>query len=374
MLTTFIFIEGESRMDNRSRIINTVLCKNVDRLPFFFYFGPWHETVERWKEEGLKDEDWSRIFDFDQGFNIVDVKLGYSPPFVYKELEDKGNTLIVRDQFGITQEIRKGGSSIPYYIDYPVKGWEDWEKLKRERLDPNDPQRFPSDWKELVTKYNNGDQVIQLGAYPFGLFGTLRDMMGVERLLVSFYDVPDLIHDMMDYLTDFWIAIYEKVCKDVNVNAIHMWEDMSGKNGSLISPHMVRKFMVPNYQKIKAFADDHNIPIFSLDTDGDCTELIPLYLDSGINLVFPFEVAAGCNIIDLREQYPNLCIMGGIDKQEIAKGHEAIDRELSRVDKVFQQTGYIPALDHLIHPEISWSDFQYFVKKLRELIGVDSRY
>jgi uroporphyrinogen decarboxylase len=318
-------------------------------------------------EEGKR---WDADFGFDAGIEIVDVNLGYFPAFEYKVLEEKSDTLIIRDGYGIVQEIRKHGSSIPRFIDYPVKNPEDWEKLKRERLDSNDPGRFPGNWKGLVKKYNEGDKLVQLGVFPFGLFGTLRDMMGVEELLVSFYEQPELIHDMMDYLTDFWITIYEKVCMEVKVDAIHIWEDMSGKTGSLISPKMVREFMMPNYKRIKAFADSHGIPVLSLDTDGDCSELVPLYIESGINLVFPFEVAAGCDITEYRKKYPNLCIMGGIDKQEIAKGKSAIDRELDRIDVMFAQSGYIPALDHLIPPEISWEDFNYFIKQLKKKIGI----
>lgn len=41
-------------MNNRERIIETVLCKEVDRLPFNFYFVPWSETIERWRTEGLE--------------------------------------------------------------------------------------------------------------------------------------------------------------------------------------------------------------------------------------------------------------------------------------------------------------------------------
>lgn len=357
-------------MDNRTRIINTVLCRDVDRLPFTFYFGPWGETVERWRQEGLGEgKSWDEDFGFDPGFVHVDVNLGYLPAFEYKVIEDRTNTKIVRDSFGIVQEIRKQGSSIPRYIDYPVKNFDDWNKLKRERLNPNDPGRFPENWKELIREYNEGDKIVQLGLYPYGLFGTLRDMMGVEELLVSFYEQPELIKDMMDYLTDFWLTIYELVCRDVKVDAIHMWEDMSGKNGSLISPMMVREFMMPNYKKIKAFADAHGIKIFSLDTDGDCRELIPLYMECGINLILPFEVAAGCDINEYRKKYPNLCIMGGIDKQEIAKGRDAIDKELERVSGIFKQSGYMAALDHLVHPEISFDDFKYFVKRLKEMIG-----
>ncbi len=359
-------------MNNRERIINTALCKKVDRPPFFFYFGPWGETVERWRQEGLEEgKNWKDEFGFDPGITIVNVNLGYCPSFKYEMIEDRENTRIVRDQLGILKEERKHGSSIPRYIAYPVKNRSDWENLKEERLNPDDPGRFPDNWASLVKDYHEGDKIVQLGTFPYGLFGTLRDMMGVEELLVAFYEQTELVRDMMDYLTDFWISLYGKVCRSVKVDCIHIWEDMSGCQGSLISPGMVREFMMPNYKKIKAFADVHNIPIISLDTDGDCSELVPLYIESGINMVFPFEVAAGSDIVEYRKQYPNLCIMGGIDKREIAKGREAIDKELDRIGHMFKQSGYIAALDHLVHPEISWEDFKYFVYRLKEIIGVE---
>jgi uroporphyrinogen-III decarboxylase len=356
-------------LGNRQRIINTIVGGEVDRLPFFFFFGPWGETLERWYGEGLKEgTDWAEGFGFDAGISMLDVNLGYSPRFEYQVLEDRGEKIVFRDELGITQMSNKHGASIPAYLDYPVKDRASWLELKK-RLDPNDLARFPQNWKELAVCLNHGDKAVQIGSYPYGLFGTLRDMMGVEQLLLAFYDEPELIHEMMDYLTDFWITIYDKVCDDVNIDIIHIWEDMSGKSGSLISPKMVREFMMPNYKKIKAFADAHGIPAIALDTDGDCVELVPLFMESGINLIMPFEVAAGSDILQYRRQYPNLAIMGGINKIEIAKGRKSIDRELDRISPMLRQNGYFAMLDHLIHPEISWEDFTYFVVRLKDLIG-----
>ena len=356
-------------MNNRERIINTVTMKKTDRQPFTFYFGPWQDTLERWRSEGLGERDWKDGLNLDSGFKHINVNLGYCPGFTHEVLEERETTYLIRDRLGILQEIRKHGATIPKYIDYPVKNRADWEKLKAGRLNPDDPNRFPDNWDELAAEYNAGDHVMQMGFFPYGLFGTLRDMMGVEELSYMFYDDPELVHDMMDYLTDFWLKIYEKVCRKVKVDAIHMWEDMSGKSGSLISMDMVRAFMLPNYIKIAKFAKENDIPIFSVDTDGDCSQLTPLFIESGVNLIFPFEVAAGSDINEYRLLYPNLCIMGGIDKREIAKGKEAIDRELDRIDNMFKGPGYIAAPDHLFHPEISYDDFMYFVRALEARIN-----
>ena len=356
-------------MDNRTRIIHDALGGEIDRQPFFFYFGPWDETLKLWHTQGLPEgAAWNFEAGLDPGIRHVEVNLGYCPAFPRQIIRETDTSIMFRDELGILQESRKDSTSIPRYLDYPVKDRESWEKLKAERLNPDDPARFPQNWDALVRTYNDGDQAMQLGLYPYGLFGTLRDMMGVEALLLAFYDDPELIHDMMDSLTDLWLAIYEKVCRAVKVDIIHIWEDMSGKNGSLISPAMVREFMLPNYKRISAFAQAHEIPVIALDTDGDCMELVPLFLEGGINLVMPFEVAAGCDILEYRKRFPKLCIMGGIDKQEVARGPAAIERELDRIDAMFQGTRYMAALDHLFHPEISYKDFLYFCAAVKRRI------
>lgn len=363
-------------MNNRERIIRTLQGKPVDRAPYFMYMGIWSETEERWKKEGLAPgQSWDAEFGFDAGFRGVteywtpgNVNLGFCPWFEAEILEDRGETVIARDIFGIVKEDRKDGSCVARYIEHPVKTAEDWKKIKAERLNPEDPRRFPENWEALAEAYNQGDHFLIMGDYPYGLFGACRDLMGVEEFLVSFYTQPELIKDIMDSLTDFWIAIYRKICKKVKIDCVHMWEDMSGHQGSLISPAMVREYMLPNYKKIKAFCVEQEIPFFSVDTDGNVNELLPLFIEAGVNLMWPFEAAAGCDVLEYRKNFPEFGMMGGIDKRKIADGKEAIDAELEKVRVMLQYGRYIPALDHAAHPQISWEDFRYYASKLREII------
>jgi uroporphyrinogen decarboxylase len=257
-------------------------------------------------------------------------------------------------------------STIPKIISPAVSGPESWEQLK-ERLNPRSPERYP-DWQAEIKRFADSGAAVQIGIYPYGLFGTLRDMMGVEELLVSFYDQPELIHDMMDYLTGFWLEIYEEAAKHIRIDHIHIWEDMSGKQGPLISPAMFREFMMADYRKITAFAKDRNIPIVSVDTDGNMDVMMTLLSEAGINLVMPFEVQAGCDVVAIKKRYPHICPFGGIDKRALAISKAAIDAEFERVDSLFCQSGYIPGLDHLVHPEISLDHFRYFVERLKEKV------
>jgi len=363
-------------MTNRQRLVNCVLGKEIDRAPFFFYLGPWPETSARWMTEGAKDENaWLNGFGFDPGIRQLTgiVNHYFDPWFDYKVIEETEEALTFCDGAGIIQQIIKGQSNIPGILENPVKCRDDWERIKKDRLNPFSPSRFPKEIEEIAGKWNKDDIPVQAGAFPYGLFGTLRDLMGVENLMVAFYDQPELIHDMMDFLTGFWLDIYGQICKYFKVDIIHIWEDISGKSGSLISPGMISEFMVPQYKRIKKFADNHNIPVIALDTDGDVDRIIPVFLEGGINMMMPFEVQAGCDVVKLREKYPQMAMLGGIDKMEIAKGKDAALREIERIRPLLSQSGYIPNLDHTIPPEIGYNDYCFFVEELRKTIYAEGK-
>jgi uroporphyrinogen decarboxylase len=173
----------------------------------------------------------------------------------------------------------------------------------------------------------------------------------------------------MDHLTDLYLAVFERVVDHVRVDVIHIWEDMCGRQGPLISPDHWREFMGPNYRRIKQFADRHDIPLISVDTDGYPDPIIPPMMEAGVNYLWPFEVAAGCDVNVFGARYPTLGMMGGVDKRALAEDPEAIDAELERVRPAVETGRYIPALDHCVPDDVSWNNYSHYAEALRELVG-----
>jgi hypothetical protein len=62
-------------------------------------------------------------------------------------------------------------------------------------------------------------------------------------------------------------------------------------------------------------------------------------------------------------------MMGGFDKTAMAKGKKAIDQEMDMVSEMLKLGGYIPSPDHLIPHDVSWDNFSYFCRRLKEVIG-----
>ena len=259
---------------------------------------------------------------------------------------------------------------MPASLDWIIKDWDSWNKIKEEKLNLDDVgKRFPKNWNNLLKEYKNRDYPLALGGYPLGIFGTLAHLIGYENLFYLYYDKPDLIHDILKTFTNLWISIWEEVLYQVDIDCFHFWEDVSSGKGSMVSPATFREFMTPYYKKLISFLKSKGVNIILVDTDGDCSKLIPLFLETGVTGIYPMEVSAGMDVMLARRKYPNLQIMGGIPKSDIALGEKRIDKFLMDTGALLKSGGYIPFGDNSIPPNVSWEYFKYYREKLNYIIG-----
>jgi uroporphyrinogen decarboxylase len=291
------------------------------------------------------------------------------PRFEQKVLKQDAKTITMINQGGQTVKVFKDNpQKMPMYLDHPVKDRETWKEYKK-RLDPNTPERWPADWERYVEQVNSGDLpvVLEVGS----LFGFLREWMGLERLLYTFYDDPVLIEDMMDTMVYLALEVIKRATKDIKVDQASFWEDMCYKSGPLISPAMFRKYMMPRYRQITDLLHKNGIDIIFVDSDGNVNELIPLWLECGINYMWPLEVAAGNNAVALRKEYgTDLILSGNIDKRALIKGKKAIREEvMSKVPFLLEMGGYFPTIDHVVPPDVTFENYCYYINTLREAAG-----
>ena len=131
--------------------------------------------------------------------------------------------------------------------------------------------------------------------------------------------------------------------------------------------------MMPRYKKITELLRSNGVDVIFLDSDGNVEQLVPLWLEAGINYIWPFEVAAGNDAVALRKKYGKDLIIGGtIDKRALAKDKKAIREEvMSKVPFLLEQGGYFPSVDHLVPPDITFENYCYYINLMREVAGLD---
>jgi uroporphyrinogen-III decarboxylase len=362
-------------MTPRERLLATVAFEPVDRPFRMETLGFWPETLVRWHSEGLPPEInelvSAHIFSgFDPQLPLylgADLHPGLDPVFEEEVLEEDARFTIKRDISGsIVKVLTNGISTIPAWLDSPVKDHESWEAIK-ERMDPDTPGRL--EVARALIEFD-AERNWPLCAYFTGLFGTHRHLLGFKRLMIAYRRQADLLHEISRHWVKLWKGVFALLAEKRAPDMASLWEDMCYLNGPMISPRVFREFMSPYYRELIDFLKrDLCIPIIGLDTDGKCTELIPLFVEAGVNLLWPFEVQAGMDVLEVRREWPReFAIWGGIDKRALALGREAIDAEVERVvPPMLAKRGYIPSIDHSVPPEVPFADWQYFLEKVRRL-------
>ena len=357
-------------MTSRERFVRTLTGRPVDRVPFFKIFGGTNATLPSWEAEqpGLS-QSIDRMLQFEGTYrgwaeSWVNVRLSRrGEPMV---IEEDDRHKVIRHTEGTVEVVQKHGDYHHHTVAWPVRGREDWVRLKALYLDPDDPERFPADWAERARGYAVREYPMQLT--HGGVYGFARTMMGDEALLYACYDDPVLVHDIMDSYTERVIAIWERMVTDVQFDLIECWEDMASKNGSFLSPAMFREFMRPNYEKIAGFARRHGIEVILVDSDGYTDELAGEMVAAGVTAMYPFEVQSGCDVPAARVRYPGLGVIGGLDKEAMARGRQAIDREVERARDLIRLGRFIPGPDHFVLSNVSFDSYRYFMERLREVV------
>ena len=177
---------------------------------------------------------------------------GFEPIFEDKVLEDRGDYEVVQDFAGRSVLCFKGRRNgfMPEYIDHPVKDMRTWEENCKWRMDPNSPKR-----QERMDEYLPKAAALQRQGYFVGqsLVGGymyLRSLIGPEQLLYAFYDDPELIEDCMETWFRLADSVLARHQQHLSVDLILLDEDICYNHGSLISPDMVRRFLLPYYQQL----------------------------------------------------------------------------------------------------------------------------
>ncbi|MDT8389657.1 MAG: uroporphyrinogen decarboxylase family protein [Lentisphaeria bacterium] len=373
-------------MTPRQRTLETLLFGAPDRVPLTPGGGR-ESTRQAWYSQGLSPEirnyaehayrlsggrlPWPTS---GPGFPVNERMIPY---FEEKVIEVKEQSQVVQDwkgnvcEIGLefdTEYLRNARDFVTRrWIKCPVESEADWDAMKT-RYDTDDPSRLPADPDTLKQTLATRDWFVEI--HFSGPFWQLREWCGFEGLCVMFYDNPALVKDMIAFWTTHVARLLERTLAVFTPDCVHLSEDMAYKSFAMISPAMTREYLLPTYHAWGEIIRSAGVPIYAMDSDGFIGELIPIWMEAGINVCDPIEVAAGNDIVAFREQFGRkMAFRGGVDKRAMAKGGTTIEDEINRLRPVIDSGGFIPSCDHAIPADVSWPNFVDYVKLLAQATG-----
>ncbi|MGI6172421.1 MAG: hypothetical protein ACOYI8_00805 [Christensenellales bacterium] len=375
-------------MTNRERVKAILHYESYDRMPVVA-FGYWTETLEKWAAEGYISQSHSENYASDgdngAGDRAIMAQLGFDFNWnstlggnfgLYPALEEKvlevepDGCKIISDANGHIVRVKPGIISIPSEIGTLLTGREAWEEIFLPRMQECEERINKAAVEKALAE--DADRDTPLALHAGSLYGHIRDVMGIEELSFLIADDPKLHEEFVERNANLCYYVTEKLLQSsIDFDYAHFWEDICFKTGPLVSPVLFRRVVAPFYKKITSLVNAHGIDIVSLDCDGCIDKLVPIWLENGVNTMFPIEVGTwNASIAPWRAQYGReLRGVGGMDKRVFAQDKKAVEKEIERLKPLIDLGGYIPCPDHRIAPDAKYPLVAYYCELFRRTFG-----
>ena len=330
-------------MNHVERFRAVMSFQEVDRLPMWEWAMWWDLTIERWHREGLPTH-LDDVFEISQYFGL--------DPYKQFWLSTTESTI----------------EAVQHHVEGIVSDMDDYLGLLP-HLYP-DHQAAIRDMEPWFERQKNGEVVVWISLE--GFFWFPRTLMGFSKLMLAFYDQPELIHRMNQDLLAFNLGLLDQIQKAGLLTFMTIAEDMSYNNGPMVSRQICDEFLSPYYRPLLERAKGMDV-LTIVDTDGDVTLLVPWMQSLGIDGVLPLERQAAVDGMRLRQAFPELCMIGHYDKMVMNKGEAAIRAEFERIAPLIETGGFIPSVDHQTPPGVSLEEYRTYLRLLAEYVQAAPR-
>jgi uroporphyrinogen-III decarboxylase len=355
---------------HREQYLDLMTFGHVERPMFVELFGPLIGLEDEWRAQGASEDELSLIaFDWDY---VPIVRCGGKTglrggqkPMLLEETEEYR---LERDALGRTMKMMKKAATIALPQDYPVTDMDSWLRVKP--LYTFHEDRI--DWEAVAqAQQAQAEGSLVVATIPGG-FDLPRDLMGELNTCLAYYDQPELMHDILQTVSDTSFCVLERISDHLLIDQLSVHEDMAGKAGPLAGPKQVTEFIAPYYRRIWDLLSSRGTRLFDMDSDGDLRPVLDAFMDAGLNSIHPLEPAAGMDMVALRQQYgKRLVFRGGIDKHVLREDKEAIRRELEyKMQPLMREGGVVFGLDHRIPNGTPLENYRYYVNVGREILGL----
>jgi uroporphyrinogen decarboxylase len=343
----------------------------TDRLPLWDLEGVTEQAVRRWCLQGMPiGVDVREYIGFDPNV-LVPLATTPIPPFIGRALQSDAEWVTYVDEYGFTVR-RSRSQAVPptvyFYLSGSMRSLSEWEGMKQ-RYNPHDIRRYPNAWgPELFQHYRDLDCPVGIWVYWGPGRGSKNGyMLGFEPFLYMLADNPDALQPVFEFSANFLIELCRELLENVPLDyAILMEDGMAYKNSTLVSPDMYRRLWMPHQRRVTDFWRSKGIDVIGYYTSGNLEPLIPVLMETGFNMFAPLERAADMDAVQLRGKYGrDALFMGNIGRQALQDGPEAIDAEFRALRPAIESGGFIPVVDDMILPDISFQSYMHYVQAIR---------
>ena len=353
---------SKSQLTTHERMLRTYERRCIDRV--VIADSPWQGTLRNWKEQGMPaGADWRDFFGCDK---IETVAVDVSPRFKTQVIEETGQYIISKSEYGVTLKQLKTEDSTPEFLDFDVKDSIQWKDAKARMT--FDKSRVDLDaCKKNLEKWRADGRWVQ-SLFWFGFDITHSWFIGTETVLMAMMEEPEWMADIFETMLDLNVKLHDYLWDNgVRTDSIFWYDDMGYKNTQFFSANTYCKLLKPFHKRAVEWAHNKGLRA-ELHSCGDIRPFIPHLIEIGLDALNPIEVKAGMDPLFVKKTYGDkLVIHGGFD----ALLYNQPEKMLAEIERLLPELikggGYIFASDHSIPNVVTADLFRTIVEKVKEI-------
>jgi len=287
----------------------------------------------------------------------------------------RGPRLLMNNQervcpFGIRW--KRGAYGSKFAVDEALEGPLENATTEKEILAHNWPDPKWFDFEALHHECEDFKDKVIMGGFWAGILGDSYRMLGFQKFLLNMVAKPQLIKTIVDRITDFYLELNDSIFKEMK-GKIDIWffgNDFGSQEGLLFSKTMFGDYFAQNIKRLTNLAHGYGLKVM-MHSCGAISEIIPLLLDLGVDILDPIQIQAqGMEPETLTQRFgARLVFHGGIDTQSILPRGNPEEIQI-HVRQIIQNLGkfhgYIFAPSQILQTDIPLQNIETMYKIARE--------
>jgi len=200
-----------------------------------------------------------------------------------------------------------------YAVEHPLAGL----KFDSYRWpDPDDPRLV----RQIHEKARLADRAAKLlcGSHRETLWERSYNLVGMDRLMLAFYDAPEAVRELFGRVMDFQLGIARHYAA-AGIELAATGDDLGAQSGLLVSPEVLRGFFAPEYRRLFSFYKGRGV-LINHHSCGHVEPILDVFMELGVNVLNPVQATAN-NLANVRRlTQGRMALSGGVSTGLIMAG------------------------------------------------------